>query len=87
VNTYAQNTLGTEELHKGVGLGADGVTLSIGAEVAQVTNVADLILGSTMGLAEGVEVGACRGAAVGVVTKLVDMEATLSVGVVAGDVP
>lgn len=28
-----------------------------------------------------------RGAAVGVVTELVDVESTLSVGVVAGDVP
>jgi hypothetical protein len=40
-----------------------------------------------MGLAEGVEVGTSRGAAVGVVTELVDVEATLSVGIVAGDVP
>ena len=32
-------------------------------------------------------VGASRGAAVGVVTELVNVESTLSVGVVAGDVP
>jgi hypothetical protein len=32
-------------------------------------------------------VGAGRGAAVGVVTELVDVEATLGVGVVTGDVP
>lgn len=31
--------------------------------------------------------GTSGGAAVGVVTELVDVEATLSVGVVAGDVP
>lgn len=31
--------------------------------------------------------GAGRGATVGVVTELVDVEGTLSVGVVAGDVP
>jgi hypothetical protein len=32
-------------------------------------------------------VGTSRGAAVGVVTELVNVESTLSVGVVAGDVP
>ncbi len=32
-------------------------------------------------------VWACRGAAVGIVTKLVDMETTQGVGVVAGDIP
>ena len=32
-------------------------------------------------------VGASRGAAVGVVTELVDVETTLSVGIVTGDVP
>jgi hypothetical protein len=36
-------------------LGANGVTLSISLEVAQVTDVALLILGGTVGLAEGVD--------------------------------
>lgn len=36
---------------------------------------------------DNLTVGTGRGAAVGVVTKLVDVETTLGVGVVAGDVP
>lgn len=53
--TYAKYALGTDQLNKLVLLGADGVTLSIGLEVAQVTDVAVLILGSTVLLAEGVD--------------------------------
>lgn len=83
----AQNALGTNQLDKLVLHVAGRVTLSIGLEVAQVTNVTVGISGSTVGLAVGVEVGASRGAAVGVVTELVNVESTLSVGVVAGDVP
>jgi hypothetical protein len=36
---------------------------------------------------QGRTVGTGRGAAVGVVTELVDVEGTLGIGVVAGDVP
>jgi hypothetical protein len=32
-------------------------------------------------------VGACGGATIGIVTKLVDVHATLSIGVVASDIP
>lgn len=83
----AQNALGTNQLNKLVLLGADGVTLSIGLEVTKVTDMALGVLRSSMGLAIGVEVRTSGGAAVGVVTELVDMEATLGVGVVALDVP
>ena len=85
--TYAQDALSTNELDQLIRLGALGVTLGVGLEVTKVTDVADLILGGAVGLAEGVEVRASGGAAVGVVAKLVDVEATLSVRVVAGDVP
>jgi len=44
------------------------------------------IAGSAVLLAVRVEVGTSRGATVGVVTKGVDVEATLGVGVVASDV-
>ena len=53
--TYAKNALSTDQLNKLVLLGANGVTLSIGLEVAQVTDVTLLILGGTVGLAEGVD--------------------------------
>jgi hypothetical protein len=83
----AENTLGTDQLDQAVGLGASSIALGISLEVAKVTDVTDGVGGSTVGLAVGVEVGAGGGAAVGVVTELVDVEATLGVGVVASDVP
>lgn len=51
----AENALSTEQLHELVFLGANGVTLSVGLEVAQVTNVTLGVLGSTVGLAVGVD--------------------------------
>lgn len=53
--TYAEDALGANQLHQLVLGGADGVTLSIGLEVTEVTNVAVGISGSTVGLAEGVD--------------------------------
>lgn len=53
--TYAKNALSTNQLHKLVLLGANGVTLGISLEVTQVTDVTLLILGATVGLAEGVD--------------------------------
>lgn len=53
--TYAKNALGTDQLDQLVGLGANGVALGIGGEVAQVTDVTLLIGGSAVGLAEGVD--------------------------------
>lgn len=82
----ANDAVGADQLDQVVGNGALGVALSISVDVAEIANVADLIGGSTVVLAEGVEVRAGRGAAVGVVTKGVDVETTLRVGVVAGDV-
>lgn len=93
-----------------VGYRALGVALAVRLDVAEITNMASLVGGSTVGLAVRVDykppapvstslldvmdsefseltVRAGRGAAVGVVTKGVDVEASLGVGVVAGDVP
>jgi hypothetical protein len=53
--TYAQNALSTNQLNKLVLLGADGITLGIGLEVTKVTDVALGVLGSTVGLAKGVD--------------------------------
>lgn len=102
-----KDALGADQLDELVGDRALSVTLAIGLEVTQVTNVALVILGSTVGLAVRVDcqcmsicfflVPVCRArtltvrtggsAAVGVVTEGVDVHTTLSVGVVAGDVP
>ena len=41
---------------------------------------------TTMTLAEWIEVGSCRCAAIGVVTELVHVHASLSIGIMAGDV-
>lgn len=55
--------------------GVIGVAIGIGGDVAQVTDMSDLVVGSAMRLAEGVEVRASRRAAIGVVTELVNVEA------------
>jgi hypothetical protein len=83
----ADDALRADELDELVGHRALGVALSIGLDVAEVTDVAGLVRGSSVSLAEGVEVRTGRGAAVGVVAEGVDVEATLGVGVVAGNVP
>lgn len=56
--TYAQNALGTNQLDKLVLHAAGGVALSIGLEVAQVTDVTVGIGRSTVGLAVRVD---CKG--------------------------
>jgi hypothetical protein len=55
VITYAQDGLSANQLDKVVLLGAGSVALSIGLEVAEVTDVTNLVGGSTVGLAEGVD--------------------------------
>ena len=55
--------------------------VGIGLDVTQVTDMAVLVGGGTVGLSEGVEVGTGGGAAVGVVAELVDMHTTLGVGI------
>jgi|SRR5690242_5397116 len=109
--TYANDALGANELDQLVLDAALGVTLAIGLEVTEVTNVALLVVGGTVGLVVRVDCGGqlCRGccrrtrsvtggcraltvgsgrsAAVGVVAEGVNVHATLSVGVVTGDVP
>jgi len=86
-NGAANNALRADQLDKLVLDSASRVSLAVGLEVAKVAYVAYLIGGSTVCLAMGVEVRSRGRAAVGVVTELVDMNTTLSIGIVAGDVP
>jgi hypothetical protein len=109
-NTYANDTLWADQLDELVLDGALGVTLAVGLEVTQVTDVTLLIGWSTVGLGVWVDcwnavsvhrlmvwivpgefrlltVRTGGSATVGVVTELVDVHATLSVGIVSGDVP
>lgn len=51
----AKNALSTEQLHELVLLGANGVTLGVGLEVAQVTDVTVGVVGGAVGLAVGVD--------------------------------
>jgi len=81
-----KNTFGANQLDEAVLNLTDGITLSISLVVAEVTNVPLLGIGSAMVGLEGIEVRAGAGAAVGVVTELVDVHATLSIGVIALDV-
>lgn len=82
----ANNGVVAGQLEKSVLENTLGNTLGVGLDVSEVTNVSLGVGGSTVVLLEGVEVGAGRGAAVGVVSKLVDVESSLGVGIVALDV-
>jgi hypothetical protein len=86
-NGAANNAVGANKLDEVVGHGTLGVTLAVSLDIAEITNVAGLVGGGTVVLAVGVEVRASGSAAVGVVTKGVDVESSLGVGVVTGDVP
>jgi len=83
----ANDALGTNKLDQLVGLGALAIALSISLEVSEITDMASLIIGSTVGLSVWVEVGSGGCAAVGVVTELMDVEAALGIGVVTRDIP
>lgn len=84
-NGSTENGGWANQLHQLVGDGALGNTLGIGGNVSQITNVSHLVGWSTVGLAKWVEMWAGRGTTVGVVTKLVDVEPTLRVGIVTSD--
>ena len=68
--TYANDGLGADELDEVVSHGALGVTLSIGLEVAEITDVADLVLGGTVVLAVGVDWYVCQRVSWGYVHEL-----------------
>jgi hypothetical protein len=82
----ANDALSTNQLNQLILNSALSIALTISLEVAQVTDVAVLVSGSTMFLVRWVEVRASGRAPIGVVAKGVDVHSTLSVGVVAGDV-
>jgi hypothetical protein len=62
------------------------ISLGIGLDVAEVADVSVRVTRSTVALAEGIEVRASGGAAVGVVAELMNVETALGVGVMACDV-
>lgn len=86
-NSSAENGVLTKKGDELVSLGALGNTISIGLDVTHVTNMAGLVLGGAVSKTEGVEMGASRGATVGVVTELVNMEASEGIGIVTSDLP
>lgn len=55
--TYADDAIWADELDQLVGGGAGGVSLGIGAEVSEVTNVTLLVGRGTVVLATGVDWG------------------------------
>ena len=56
--TYADNALGADQLDQLVGVASLGVTLAVSLEVAQVTDVALVVVGGTVGLVVGVDCSA-----------------------------
>ena len=82
-----EHRLGAKQLDEQVLLGTFGNTLGVRDNVSQVTNVSLVVLWGAVVLGERVEVGAGGSAAVGVVTKGVDVETSQGVGIVSGDLP
>ena len=74
------------QLHKAINDSALGVAIGVGLEVPQIANMSLGVGGPAVILAEWVEVWAGRGAAIGVVAKLVDVHATLGRRIAAADV-
>ena len=83
--THSQNAVGPNQLNDVVLHAALGDGVGIRLDVAQVADVPDVVRGRAVGLAVRVEVRAGRGAAIGVVAKLVDVHATLGVGICVMD--
>lgn len=54
-STYANDALGPDELDERVSNGTLGVALAVRLDVAEITDVADLVGGSAVGLAVGVD--------------------------------
>jgi hypothetical protein len=84
--TYANNTLASNQLDQLILDAPLRSSLSIGLEVAQVTDMALLVLWCAVRLVVRVEMGSRARAAVGVVTESVHVHAALGVGVVARNV-
>jgi len=85
-NSTSNNTVGSIERDQAVLEVEENEALPVGLHVAEVTNVPLLVSGCTMVLAVGVEVGSSSGAASAQVTRLVNVEASLSVGVKSGKI-
>jgi len=83
----AENAVLADQLDVAVADAALGIALVVGLEVTEVANMALIIAWGAVSLAVGVVMRTSAGAAVGVVTELVDMHATLGTGIVVLDVP
>jgi hypothetical protein len=86
-NGSANNAVGTNQLDERISNGTLGIALAISLNVSEITNVTSLVRRSAVGLVVRVEVRAGGSAAVGVITEGVDVESSLGVGIVTGDVP
>jgi len=76
-----------DQLDQLIGNAALGIPLAVRLKVTQVTDMALVVFGGTVGFVVGVEVRSGARAAVGVVTKGVDVHAALGVRIVAGNAP
>jgi len=82
----SQNALLANQLDVSIGDGTFAVALSVGLEIAQVTNMADLVRWGAVCLSMWVEVRTSRCAAIGVVTELVNVHSSLGVRIVTTNV-
>ena len=78
--------MGSDQLHMTVCDGALSIAFSIGREVAEISDVTLRVFWSPMRLGMRIEVGPGRSATICVVPELVNVHATLCIGIVALDI-
>lgn len=86
-HSSANDRVLTNQLDKQVSLLTLGKSAGVSGDVSKVSDVTNIVLRSSVVLLERVEVRTSGSASIGVVTKLVDVESTQSVGVVSGNLP
>lgn len=85
-NSTSNDTVGSVERDQAVLEVEEDETLPVGLHVAEVTDMPHPVSGCTMRLVVGVEVGSSSSASSAQVTRLVNMEAPLSIGVESGQI-
>ena len=78
--------MGTDQLHMAICDGALSIAFSVGREVAEISDVTLRVFWSPMRLGMRIEVGPGRSATICVVPELVNVHATLCIGIVALDI-
>jgi len=85
-HSAANHAIRPDQFDQAIRDGSVDVALTVCLEVAEIADVTLIVGGSAVGLVVGVEMRSSARAAIGVVAEGMDVNAALSVGVIAGDV-